>query len=119
MPLLNYTTKVNSQKTVTEVMALLVAKGAYQVDSASERIKLGPAGQGWRIVLPGPSAHGPRSHANAQIRAVSHYLGGTLFLRLVVCFAAALDTRPSMTRIQYYPTTSSLIASLAQPSTCL
>ena len=41
MPLLNYTTKVNSQKTVTEVMALLVAKGAYQVDSASERIKLG------------------------------------------------------------------------------
>ena len=42
MPLLNYTTKVNSQKTVTEVMALLVAKGAYQVDSASERIKLGP-----------------------------------------------------------------------------
>ena len=41
MPLLNYTTKVNAQKTVTEVMGLLVAKGAYQVDSASERIKLG------------------------------------------------------------------------------
>ena len=39
MPLLNYTTKVNAQKTVTEVMDLLVAKGAYQVDSASERIK--------------------------------------------------------------------------------
>ena len=28
MPLLNYTTKVNAQKTVTEVMALLVAKGS-------------------------------------------------------------------------------------------
>ena len=41
MPLFNYTTKVNAQKTVTEVMGLLV-KGAYQVDSASERIKLGP-----------------------------------------------------------------------------
>ena len=26
MPLLNYTTKVNAQKTVTEVMGLLVAK---------------------------------------------------------------------------------------------
>ena len=41
MPLLNYTTKVNAQKTAPEVMGLLVA-GAYQVDSASERIKLGP-----------------------------------------------------------------------------
>ena len=30
MPLLNYTTKVNAQKTVTEVMDLLVAKGAYR-----------------------------------------------------------------------------------------
>ena len=36
MPLLNYTTKVNAQKTVTEVMGFLVAKGAYQVDSASD-----------------------------------------------------------------------------------
>ena len=27
MPLLNYTTKVNAQRTVTEVMGLLVAKG--------------------------------------------------------------------------------------------
>ena len=42
MPLLNYTTKVNAQKRATEVMDLLVAKGAYQVDSASERIRLGP-----------------------------------------------------------------------------
>ena len=31
MPLLNYTTKVNAQKTVTEVMGLLVAKGANEV----------------------------------------------------------------------------------------
>ena len=31
MPLLNYTTKVNAQKTVTEVMGLLVAKGADEV----------------------------------------------------------------------------------------
>ena len=46
----------------------------------------------WRVALPGPSAHGPRSNTNAQIRAVSHCLGGTLSLRPVVCFAAALDT---------------------------
>ena len=31
MPLLNYTTKVNAQKTVTEVMGLLVAKGADEI----------------------------------------------------------------------------------------
>ena len=31
MPLLNCTTKVNAQKTVTEVMGLLVAKGANEV----------------------------------------------------------------------------------------
>ena len=49
-------------------------------------------GAGWRVALTWPSAHGARSHANAKIRVVSHYLGGTLFLRPVVCFAAALDT---------------------------
>ena len=31
MPLLNYTTKINAQKTVTEVMGLLVAKGADEI----------------------------------------------------------------------------------------
>ena len=31
MPLLNYTTKVNAQKTVTEVMGLLVAKEADEI----------------------------------------------------------------------------------------
>ena len=34
MPLLNYTTKVNAQKTVTEVMGLLVAKGIVIDQSA-------------------------------------------------------------------------------------
>ena len=38
-------------------------------------------GAGWRVALPWPSAHGARSHANAKIRIVSHYLGGTLSLR--------------------------------------
>ena len=38
-------------------------------------------GAGWRVALPRPSARGPRSHTNAQIRAVSHYLGGTVSLR--------------------------------------
>ena len=31
MPLLNYTTKVNAPKTVTEVMGLLAAKGADEI----------------------------------------------------------------------------------------
>ena len=35
MPLLNYTTKVNAQKTVTEVMGLLVAKGADEIPSST------------------------------------------------------------------------------------
>ena len=38
-------------------------------------------GAGWRVALPWPSAHGARSHANAKIRAVTHYPGGTLSLR--------------------------------------
>ena len=39
------------------------------------------ASAGWPVVLPGPSDHGPRSHTNAQISALRHYLGGTLSLR--------------------------------------
>ena len=59
----------------------------------NERRQLPPQGQpagrrcivcteaGWRVALPRPSARSPRSHTNAQIRAVSHYLGGTVSLR--------------------------------------
>ena len=58
-----------------------------------ERRQLPPQGQpagrhrivctraGGPVVLPGPSAHGPRTPTNAQIRAVTHYPGGTLSLR--------------------------------------
>ena len=35
MPLLNYTTEVNAQKTATEVMGLLVAKGADEIPSST------------------------------------------------------------------------------------
>ena len=43
MPLLNYTTKVNAQKTVTEVMGLLVAKGAKKSPSYTMIISSPPA----------------------------------------------------------------------------
>ena len=40
MPLLNYTTKVPAEKTATEIMALLLRKGATQV-----MMEFGPEGQ--------------------------------------------------------------------------
>ena len=43
MPLLNYTTKVNAQKTITEVMGLLVAKEADEISTIYDDIQQ-PAG---------------------------------------------------------------------------
>ena len=51
MPLLNYTTKVNAQKTVTEVMGLLVAKGANEV-SIVYNDNQQPAGLKWTVQSP-------------------------------------------------------------------
>ena len=51
MPLLNYTTKVNAQKTVTEVMGLLVAKGANEV-SIVYADNQQPAGLKWTVQSP-------------------------------------------------------------------
>ena len=38
MPLLNYTTKVNAQKTATEVMGLLVPRGPMRYPSSTMTI---------------------------------------------------------------------------------
>ena len=46
-----------------------------------ERLRIVCTRAGWPVVLPRPSAHGPRTPINAQIRAVTHYPGGTLSLR--------------------------------------
>ena len=46
-----------------------------------ERLRIVCTRAGWPVVLPGPSAHGPPTPTNAQIRAVTHYPGGTLSLR--------------------------------------
>ena len=51
MPLLNYTTKVNAQKTVTEVMGLLVAKGATEVSIIYDNNQQ-PAGLKWTVKSP-------------------------------------------------------------------
>ena len=51
MPLLNYTTKVNAQKTVTEVMGLLVAKGANEVSIVYDDNQQ-PAGLKWTVQSP-------------------------------------------------------------------
>ena len=51
MPLLNYTTKVNAQKTVTEVMGLLVAKGANEVSIVYDDDQQ-PAGLRWTVQSP-------------------------------------------------------------------
>ena len=52
MPLLNYTTKVNAQKTVTEVMGLLVAKGADEISIVYDDDRQ-PAGLKWTVQSPG------------------------------------------------------------------
>ena len=52
MPLLNYTTKVNAQKTVTEVMGLLVAKRANEVSIVYDDSQQ-PAGLKWTVQSPG------------------------------------------------------------------
>ena len=71
----------------------LLDRLTHHVHILNERRQLPPQGQpagrhrivctgaGWRVALPWPSAHGARSHANAKIRVVSHYLGGALSLR--------------------------------------
>ena len=51
MPLLNYTTKVNAQKTVTEVMGLLVAKGADEISVVYDDDRQ-PAGLKWTVQIP-------------------------------------------------------------------
>ena len=51
MPLLNYTTKVNAQKTVTEVMGLLVAKGADEISIVYDDDRQ-PAGLKWTVQSP-------------------------------------------------------------------
>ena len=51
MPLLNYTTKVNAQKTVTEVMGLLVAKGADEISIVYDDDRQ-PAGLKWNVQSP-------------------------------------------------------------------
>ena len=51
MPLLNYTTKVNAQKTVTEVMGLLVAKGADEISIVYDDDQQ-PAGLKWSVLSP-------------------------------------------------------------------
>ena len=51
MPLLNYTTKVNTQKTVTEVMGLLVAKGSTEVSIVYDDNQQ-PAGLKWTVQSP-------------------------------------------------------------------
>ena len=48
MPLLNYTTKINAQKTVTEVMGLLVAKGADEISIVYDDDRQ-PAGLKWTV----------------------------------------------------------------------
>ena len=51
MPLLNYTTKVNAQKTVTEVMGLLVAKGADEISIVYDDERQ-PVGLKWTVQSP-------------------------------------------------------------------
>ena len=51
MPLLDYTTKVNAQKTVTEVMGLLVAKGADEISIVYDDDRQ-PAGLKWTVQSP-------------------------------------------------------------------
>ena len=51
MPLLNYTTRVNAQKTVTEVMGLLVAKGVTEVSIVYDNSQQ-PAGLKWTVQSP-------------------------------------------------------------------
>ena len=51
MPLLNYTTKVNAQKTVTEVMGLLVTKGADEISIVYDDNQQ-PAGLKWSVLSP-------------------------------------------------------------------
>ena len=52
MPLLNYPIKVNAQKTVTEVMGLLVAKRANDVSIVYDDNQQ-PAGLKWTVQSPG------------------------------------------------------------------
>ena len=51
MPLLNYTTKVNAHKTVTEVMGLLVAKGADEISIVYDDDRQ-PASLKWTVQSP-------------------------------------------------------------------
>ena len=51
MPLLNYTTKVSAQKTVTEVMGLLVAKGADEISIVYDDNQQ-PCGLKWSVLSP-------------------------------------------------------------------
>ena len=51
MPLLNYTTKVNAQKTVTEVMGLLVAKGPDEISIVYDDDRQ-PCGLKWTVQSP-------------------------------------------------------------------
>ena len=51
MPLLNSTTKVNAQRTATEVMGLLAAKGASEVSMVYDGIKQ-PTGLKWIVQSP-------------------------------------------------------------------
>ena len=51
MPLLNSTPKVNAQRTATEVMGLLAAKGASEVSMVYDGIKQ-PTGLKWIVQSP-------------------------------------------------------------------
>ena len=61
------------------------------------RLRIVCTGAGWPVLLPGPSAHGPRTRINAQIRAVTHCRHPLppvvhFLFATVVCFAVALDS---------------------------
>ena len=66
MPLLNYTTRANAQKTVTEVMGLLVAKGANEISIVYDDNQQ-PAGLKWTVQSPG---HGWLCHALQHRRSI-------------------------------------------------
>ena len=58
MPLLNYTTKVPAERTASEIMSLLVKKGAVQI-MTEYRPNGQPVGLKWRV----ESVHGPLGFA--------------------------------------------------------
>ena len=58
MPLLNYTTKVPAERTISEVMRLLVSKGAREIITVYDDAGV-PSGLKWRV----ESRHGPLAYA--------------------------------------------------------